>query len=163
MTQLNLDQAQIDRARDSARRIARQVFDEMSLFTTTTVERATLRLFGIDGVDENAIPLPNRVVAHLQDQDLLQYGAATILAGAMQEHGLSAQHVAEAVSQGTLTLTRPRDEAAARQAAEAQARRMCAHIAAQRAHRDAQIKSVGEARTPWLLSLIHISEPTRPY
>jgi len=72
MSHLNLDQAQIDRARDSARRIARQVFDDMSGFTTTTVERATLRLMGVDGVDEVGIPLPNRVVSHLQEQNLLQ-------------------------------------------------------------------------------------------
>ena len=62
MTRLHLDTDQIDRARDSARRIARQVFDEMAQFTTTTVERATLRLMGVDGVDENEVPLPNRVV-----------------------------------------------------------------------------------------------------
>ncbi|MDP2368738.1 lysine 5,6-aminomutase subunit alpha TIM-barrel domain-containing protein [Rhodoferax sp.] len=154
MTQLNLDQAQIDRARDSARRIARQVFDEMERFTTTTVERATLRLLGVDGVDENDIPLPNRVVSHLQEQGLLACGAATILAGAMHEHRLSAQQVAEAVSKGSLTLTRPQDEPAARQAAEAQARAMCAHIAAQRAHRDDQIRSVGEANTPWLYLIV---------
>ena len=48
MGQLHLDQARIDRARGSARRIARQVFDEMGQYTTTTVERATLRLLGID-------------------------------------------------------------------------------------------------------------------
>lgn len=154
MSQLNLDQAQIDRARDSARRIARRVFDEMSLFTTTTVERATVRLFGIDGVDENVVPLPNRVVAHLQEQNLLQYGAAPILTGTMQEHSLTAQQVAEAVSQGTLTLTRPKDEAAARQRAESEARHMCARIAAQRAHRDDQISSVGEASTPWLYLIV---------
>ena len=61
MPQLQLDQSQIERARESARRIARRVFDDMSVFTTTTVERATLRLLGIDGVDENFVPLPNRV------------------------------------------------------------------------------------------------------
>ena len=64
MPQLHLDQTQIDRARNSARRIARRVFDDMAQFTTTTVERATLRLLGVDGVDENGIPLPNRVVSH---------------------------------------------------------------------------------------------------
>ena len=44
MTHLHLDPAQIDRARASAQRIARKVFDDMRQFTTTTVERATLRL-----------------------------------------------------------------------------------------------------------------------
>ena len=59
MAQLQLDAAQIDRARASARKIAHQVFDGMHRRTTTTVERATLRLFGVDGVDENAVPLPH--------------------------------------------------------------------------------------------------------
>jgi len=66
MAHLQLDQARIDRARESARRIARRVYDEMSASTTTSVERATLRLMGIDGVDENQVPLPNRVVDHLR-------------------------------------------------------------------------------------------------
>ena len=154
MTQLHLDQAQIDRARDSARRIARQVFDDMAPFTTTTVERATLRLLGVDGVDENEIPLPNRVVSHLQAQNLLQHGAAIILAGAMQETGWSAQQVAEAVSSGSLTLSYPKDEAAARHAADACAATVCQHIAGQRAHRDDQIKTLGEGKAPWLYLIV---------
>ena len=52
MTRLHLDQEQIDRARDSARRIARRVFEQTKPFTTTTVERATVRLLGVDGVDD---------------------------------------------------------------------------------------------------------------
>src|ERR1035437_6114101 len=140
MSQLNLDQAQIDRARDSARRIARQVFDEMSQFTTTTVERATLRLLGIDGVDGNGVPLPNCVVSHLQQQNLLQHGATTAVVAAMQEHGWTAQQVAEAVTAGTLTLTRPKDEAAASRSAETHARNACEHIAHQRAQREDKIK-----------------------
>jgi len=154
MTQLQLDQTQIDRARQSARRIARAVYDDMAQFTTTTVERATLRLFGVDGVDENAVPLPNRVVAHLQEHKLLQYGAATILAGAMHEHGLSAQQVAQAVADGKLTLSRPQDESAARQAANTQARAMCQHIAAQRAQRNELVQTLGEGRAPWLYLIV---------
>ena len=84
MAHLYLDQQQIDRARDSARRIAQRVFDDMSQFTTTTVERATVRLLGVDGVDENGVPLPNRLVDHLQAQGLLSHGAASVLAAAMQ-------------------------------------------------------------------------------
>jgi beta-lysine 5,6-aminomutase alpha subunit len=154
MSQLQLDQAQIDRARDSARRIARQVFDEMAQFTTTTVERATLRLLGVDGVDENHVPLPNRVVSHLQEQKLLQFGAATILAGAMQEHGLTAQQVAQAVSAGTLTLTQPKDAQAARNGADAQAQERCAQITAQRTKRDSTINTLGEGKTPWLYLIV---------
>lgn len=154
MAHLQLDPAQIDRARASARRIARQVFDEMSAYTTTTVERATLRLLGVDGVDGNDVPLPNRVVSHLQQQNLLQHGAATLLAAAMQAHNMSAQQVAQAVADGTLTLTLPHDLHAAQQAALAQAQTACARIATQRATRDAQIKAAGEAPTPWLYVIV---------
>ncbi len=155
MSQLQLDSAQIDRARESARRIARNVFDEMSQFTTTTVERATLRLLRVDGVDENYVPLPNRLVSHLQEQNLLQHGAAWVVAGAMLEQGLSAQGVAEAVAAGTLTLTSPKDGAAARRKAEAEAQSRCEQIADQRSHRAAEIKSNGgEAPTPWLYLIV---------
>ncbi|MEI8170097.1 MAG: lysine 5,6-aminomutase subunit alpha [Rhodoferax sp.] len=154
MTQLTLDQAQIDRARDSAGRIARQVFDEMSQFTTTTVERATLRLLGIDGVDENYVPLPNRVVEHLQAHNLLQHGAATAVVAAMQAHNLTAQQVAEAVTAGTLTLTSPKDEAATRTATEALARTACEHIAGQRAYRTDKVKTLGEGQAPWLYLIV---------
>jgi beta-lysine 5,6-aminomutase alpha subunit len=155
MSQLQLDSAQIDRARESARRIARNVFDEMSQFTTTTVERATLRLLGVDGVDENYVPLPNRLVSHLQEQNLLQHGAAWIVAGAMLEQGLSAQGVAEAVAAGTLTLTPPKDAAAARRKAEQEAQSRCEQIAGQRSYRAAEIKSNGgEAPTPWLYLIV---------
>ncbi len=154
MTQLTLDQAQIDRARDSARKIAHQVFDDMSRYTTTTVERATLRLMGVDGVDENQVPLPNRLVSHLQEQELLAHGAALIVAGAMIQHSLSAQQVAEAVAAGTLVLCQPQDAQVARKAAETIAAKTCERIAANRSTRSQKIDAVGEGKTPWLYLIV---------
>jgi beta-lysine 5,6-aminomutase alpha subunit len=154
MAHLALDAQRIARARTSAAHIARQVFDDMNRRTTTTVERATLRLLGIDGVDENAVPLPNRVVQHLQEQGLLASGAATAVAAAMDEQGLTAQQVAQAIADGKLTLTRPRNLSRARAHAKALANRMCAHIAAQRAERSTRIDVCGEARTPWLYLIV---------
>ena len=154
MSQLHLDPAQIERARESARRIARQVFDQMSAYTTTTVERATLRLLGIDGVDGNGVPLPNRVVNHLQEQGILQHGAATAIAAAMQERGCSAQQVAQAVVDGVLTLTRAKDEAASRASAQSVAAAACRKIAAQRALREERIRTLGEGSTPWLYLIV---------
>ena len=154
MTQLTLDQAQIDRARDSARKIAHQVFNDMSRFTTTTVERATLRLMGIDGVDENQVPLPNRVVSHLQEQHLLNFGAAAIVAGAMQERSMTAQQVADAVSTGKLVLSLPKDLKAAQVAAETIAANACERIANNRATRDQYIGKLGEGKAPWLYLIV---------
>ncbi|MBI3381910.1 MAG: lysine 5,6-aminomutase subunit alpha [Aquabacterium sp.] len=157
MSHLTLDQAQIDRARDMARRIAHQVYDDMQRFTTTSVERATLRLMGVDGVDENQVPLPNRLVSHLQAQGLLQQGAALPVAAAMAEHGLGIQQVAQAVANGQLSLQGPQgkaSEATARRAADELAARTCKRIAANRATRDAAIAQCGEARTPWLYLIV---------
>jgi|GEM_PF-9001 len=154
MSHLNLDPTHIDRARASAKRIARQVADNMAAYTTTTVERATLRLLGVDGVDAHDVPLPNRVVEHLQRHGLLQHGAAMLVAAAMQTHRLTAQQIAQAVADGTLTLTLPTNPVAARDAATELARQACARIAAQRATRAAQIQEAGEAPTPWLYVIV---------
>jgi beta-lysine 5,6-aminomutase alpha subunit len=154
MSHLRLDESRIDAARASARRIARQVFDDMSRFTTTSVERATLRLMGLDGVDENQVPLPNRLVSHLADQKLLPHGAAVIVAGAMNEHGMGIQQLAHAVTQGNLTLTRPGDDAAAREASHRLAQNMCARISRHRAARDERIAETGDATTPWLYLIV---------
>ena len=154
MSHLQLDGAQIARARASARQIAQRVFDAMQPYTTTTVERATLRLLGVDGVDENGVPLPNRVVAHLQQQGLLGQGAATLLAGAMREQNLNAQQVAQAVAQGRLQLQRPRQPQAARAHAHALAQERCAQISAQRARRAELVQSLGEGSTPWLYLIV---------
>jgi beta-lysine 5,6-aminomutase alpha subunit len=58
------------------------------------------------------------------------------------------------VAAGRLVLARPKDERAARASADAQAARMCEHIAAQRARRDAKIAGSGEARFPWLYLIV---------
>lgn len=152
--QLQLDLLQIDRARASARRIARAVFDEMECFTTTTVERATARLLGVDGVDENGVPLPNRLIEHLQQQDLLPHGVAVALADAMDASDMTAQQVTEAVVSGTMTLRRPPSEQKARKTALALAQLRCDQIAAQRSHREAQISSLGEGKAPWMYLIV---------
>ncbi|HET9821240.1 MAG TPA: lysine 5,6-aminomutase subunit alpha [Burkholderiaceae bacterium] len=154
MAQLQLDAGRIARARESARRIARQVHEDASRKTTTTVERATLRLMGVDGVDENGVPLPNRVVEQLRAQGLLAHGAAPLVAAAMAAHGLTAQQVAEGVAAGTLALERPRDEKKAHSVADAAAARMCDHIATQRALRAEKIAAAGEPPTPWLYLIV---------
>ncbi len=153
MAHLQLDQARIDRARDSARRIAGRVFDDMDRSTTTTVERATLRLMGVDGVDENQVPLPNRVVDHLLERGLLNRGAALAVAAAMNEQGWTAQQVAEAVAAGRLVLDGG-DDTAARNTADALAAQSCEHIATQRAQRAALIGNSGEAPQPWLYLIV---------
>ncbi len=104
MSLLNLDPAVIDRARQAASAIA----DEMDLFlrarSTVAVERTSLRLAGVDGVDTDDIPLPNVFVDAAQEAGLLSRGILPVLARAMAHTGRSAQVVAEAVATGDLSL-----------------------------------------------------------
>ena len=48
-SKLNLNRNLVDKARESARRIAEDPLNFIALHTTVTVERAVCRLLGIDG------------------------------------------------------------------------------------------------------------------
>jgi len=76
--------------------------------TTVAIERATLRLIGVDGIDEEGVPLPNRVV----DSALGALGALAPLPGgilrpfvsAMLRSKLHAQATAEAIGRNEIAL-----------------------------------------------------------
>ncbi len=80
---LGLSAAQIARCRDLAREVAAGVRRETERFTTVSTERTVLRLLGVDGVDENEVPVPNRVVASLQAAGRLGRGAAVWMGSAL--------------------------------------------------------------------------------
>src|SRR5262245_55279485 len=71
----------------SCRRLARQVADgvrrETEPFTTVSTERTVLRLLGVDGVDAEEVPIPNRVVESLQSCGKLARGAAVWMGSAL--------------------------------------------------------------------------------
>jgi len=154
MSKLRLDQAQIDAARAAAAQIARTVHAEAMTRTTVAVERATLRLFGLDGVDAEDVPLPNRVVSDLLERGLLAHGAALPVAAAMQAHGLSIQQLGEAVVAGTLELNMPADIAAARAEAFRLGEVACARICENAAIRERSLEAAAPARTPWLYLIV---------
>ena len=80
---LGLSAAQIARCRDLAREVAAGVRRETERFTTVSTERTVLRLLGVDGVDENEVPIPNRVVASLEAAGRLGRGAAVWMGSAL--------------------------------------------------------------------------------
>ncbi len=101
---LDLDQKIIDRAREAASDIA----DEMDGFirrrSTVAVERTTLRLIGVDGVDEAGVPLANVVVDAAGRAGLLEEGIMSVMARAVADTGRAPQVIAEAVAQGQMDL-----------------------------------------------------------
>ncbi len=102
VSKLNLDTTKVDQARKSARNIALDTQKFIDQYTTSAVERTVCRLFGIDGVDEFDVPLPNVVVNNIKDN--LGIGAALYIGNAILHTNLSPQEIAEKVSRSELNI-----------------------------------------------------------
>ena len=82
---LGLPPERIARCRRYARQVADGVRRETEAFTTVSTERTVLRLLGVDGVDAQDVPIPNRVVDSLQQAEKLARGAAVWVGSALAE------------------------------------------------------------------------------
>jgi len=166
-SQLGLDPGQISRARDAARRITGQVQAYIDQHTTTSTERAILRLLDVNGVDADGVPLPNCVVDNIMagevagpagaaPRNALSRGAAYWLCNAMLRLELSAQEVAEAVGRGRLNLTevKPVDDGAIHDLAYSLAETAVIKIRSNRQERDERIRRLGDPATPWLYIIV---------
>ena len=104
-SKLGLDFAQVDAAKQLAKNIANQVQEFVDAYTTVTVERTLCRLIGIDGVDENGVPLPNRVVDALLEKGVLGQGVLYFMGNAILETGNDPQGIAEKIASEGLDIT----------------------------------------------------------
>jgi len=73
---LELDQATVERARRLAALAGRPVVDIAQQHTTVSIERAVLRMAGLEGADAEGIPWVNRLVDSVGDQVGLAQGVA---------------------------------------------------------------------------------------
>jgi len=153
---LQVDEAQIERARALAREITGQVQAFIDRHTTVSIERAVLRLFGVEGAGPDGVPLPNLVVEQIQDGGGLEKGSAYWLCSAMLRHGLSPQEVAEAVAAERLEVTAetPQDEGAIRELGIRLAAESLARIRKNRDYREGLVRQWGEPPFPWLYVIV---------
>jgi beta-lysine 5,6-aminomutase alpha subunit len=100
MARLGLDPVLVDECRTMAKRVAFDTLTAIAGKTTVSVERAVVRLFGVDGVDECGVPLPNGFIDALKASNALELGAAYWLAIGMRQFGVSAQVLVESVTTG---------------------------------------------------------------
>lgn len=82
-SKLNLDFSLVEKARKNAADIANEVQIYIEKHTTVSVERSVARLLGVDGVNENGVPLPNLLVDQLKQRKGLSMGVAFYLGNAM--------------------------------------------------------------------------------
>jgi len=95
---LGLSQEKISRARDLAAGIVAPVQEYIAAHTTTTVERATLRWLGADGVDGDQTPVANLAVDSLGDK--FAHGSARYYVNAMLSKGLTPGQLNDAIADG---------------------------------------------------------------
>jgi beta-lysine 5,6-aminomutase alpha subunit len=99
--ELRIDLSGVDDARLLARRIAAPVVAFVEEHSTVAVERAVLRLLGLDGVAHDDVPLPNVVVDALGPVRLAR-GAARFAGAAIAETGLTLEAIARGLAARTL-------------------------------------------------------------
>jgi beta-lysine 5,6-aminomutase alpha subunit len=156
MPHLKLDQSLVDEARALALHIVEPVINYIGEHTTVAIERTTLRLIGIDGIDEDGVPLPNRIIDNALS--LLPGGILRPFVAATLQNNLNPQATAEAVGRNELSLFEPEAEGIAFAAIDTEATRLVregvTRIRARRAERNAMIEELSNPQTPWLYVIV---------
>ncbi|MCR4857326.1 MAG: lysine 5,6-aminomutase subunit alpha [Bacteroidales bacterium] len=155
-SKLGLDFARVDAAKQLAKNIADQVQEFVDGYTTVTVERTLCRLIGIDGVDENGVPLPNVVVDSLLEKGVLNQGMLYFMGNAILETNKNPQQIAEDVMNGKLDLTtlplHGIDEI--RQAVQPYIDACLTRIKGNVAKRNEYLSTIGEGPKPYLYIIV---------
>ncbi|MBO7481598.1 MAG: lysine 5,6-aminomutase subunit alpha [Bacteroidales bacterium] len=155
-SKVGLDFEKVEYARGKAREIANQVQDFVENYTTVAVERTLCRLLGIDGIDSNDVPLPNVVVEELKAKGVLNQGVMFYIGNAMVETKLSAQEIAEQISDGKLDITKlpihPMPEI--KKALEPTINKTIDKIRGNRLRRENYINTIGEGSKPYLYIIV---------
>lgn len=156
MSRLYLDPVMIDRGRELASDIAEGVSEFVMPRTTTAIERTVLRLFGVDGVDADGVPLPNRAVDAALRAGTLGGGIAGPFANGVLQTGFSPQELGEALADGEVDLASlPRSsETRIQEQAKELAEAGLARIAHNRERRDELLRRLGEGPRPHLYVIV---------
>ena len=121
-TRLNLDPNVVQVARDLAREAGQPIVEMARTHTTVSVERAVLRLAGLQGADADGMPWVNRLVDAVRETAGLEHGVALPAWDALRTGGYpDLAALADAAARGKARFRIPvgEDERAARTAASA--------------------------------------------
>ena len=162
MTKLDLDPATVRQARALARRVGRPIVTTAKKHTTVSVERATLRLAGLEGADAEGTPWVNRLLdvvrADLAQDGGLGHGVSLPVWDALlrgEADDLST--LAQKASAGSVRFRVPegKDAVRARAAARKQVGTGIRLMDTRRKERERLIKRHGDApRQPWIYLIV---------
>ncbi|HEY6486369.1 MAG TPA: lysine 5,6-aminomutase subunit alpha [Candidatus Cybelea sp.] len=153
--ELRIDRQSVQRCRELAGAIVAPVEDFIAAHSTVSVERAVLRLLGVDGITDQEVPLPNAVVDALPSDERAG-GVALALGRAMAETGLEPQQLAESIAarKHVFEAFAQTPEAAARAALGAHVERAMQRIAARRDERASLLDRLPQLAPPLLYVIV---------
>ncbi|HEX6514600.1 MAG TPA: lysine 5,6-aminomutase subunit alpha [Nocardioidaceae bacterium] len=155
---LDLDPVTVRKARSLARRAGRPIVDLARRHTTVSVERATLRLGGLEGADADGIPWANRLLDAVRGDVGLEHGVALPVWDALvrgESDDLST--LAQKASAGSVRFRVPegRDLTRARSAARKQVGAGIRRIDARRRERERLVRKWGDPeQKPWVYLIV---------
>jgi len=156
-SKLGLDPAVVQTARELARRAAQPVVHMAQTHTTVSVERAVLRLAGVQGADAEGIPWVNRLVDAVRSSVGLAHGVAlpvwdALLAGQAADIAELAQKAA--TGGVAFRLPAARDADRARRAARNAVAGGIARIDRNRKQRERLLARLGDPEPPWIYLIV---------
>ncbi|MFN2526886.1 MAG: lysine 5,6-aminomutase subunit alpha TIM-barrel domain-containing protein [Actinomycetota bacterium] len=156
---LPIDTDSVAECRALAAEIAWPLTELARTHTTKSIERATLRLLGIDGVqsaDGGAVPIPNLVIDRVADSVGLDRGALLPFLHAVETGCGHLQSEAEKVAAGESRPSWPQgvDLEIALARARAEAEVALERIRAAKKRRDELLAEQGDAEKPWLYLIV---------
>jgi beta-lysine 5,6-aminomutase alpha subunit len=153
---LDLDPATIRTARSLARKAGAPVVSMAKRHTTVSVERAVLRLAGLEGADVEGIPWVNRLVDVVREDAGLEHGVSLPVWDAMRRTGDDLLTVAQKAAAGSVTFRVPEgtDATKAAKASRAQVAAGIRRIDTSRRQRDKLIARYGQPPAPWIYLIV---------
>ncbi|WP_134766014.1 lysine 5,6-aminomutase subunit alpha [Nocardioides sp. 1609] len=157
-TKLDLDPATVKHARSLARKAGRPIVTMAKKHTTVAVERATLRLAGLGGADEEGTPWVNRLMDTVRADVGLEHGVSLPVWDALlrgEADDLTALAQKAAAGSVRFRLPEGRDAARARTASRRQVARGIKTVDKRRIERERLVKRHGDApRQPWIYLIV---------
>lgn len=155
-SKVGIDFAKVAEARKASEAIANEVQEFVDAHTTVTVERTLCRFLGIDGINNNGVPLPNVLVNFLMENGMLSNGALFYIANTMKATGLTPQQIAEGVDDGKIDLRSfpALSERNIESVLKPYIDEGMNHILTRRRRRENFIKNVGDGPQPYLYVIV---------
>jgi beta-lysine 5,6-aminomutase alpha subunit len=156
-SRLELDPVTVRRARSLARKAGAPVVKLARTHTTSSVERAVLRLAGLSGADVEGTPWVNRLVDAVRADCGLEHGVALPVWDALaRDGGADLAVLAQKAAAGSLTFRVPEGAQAnrARRAATAAVRSGIARIDRNRRERERLVTKLGDPPKPWIYLIV---------